>query len=382
MKKRSSVFFIKQGDCIKEYKAIYENGDYMLYDGQVSYFKQIVDLLRDKKDYRFSVLTVGRRNAHYSPEENLDLKVIDQYSKKKVTNILKILRNQFILFRCFVKTNPKRIIFITNLYYLVTTMLYAFLFRKKIHLFLAGYIEKHTYMNRLIVLGERLFEGIYSRIEGNIQILEKLGCSKKCELYFPKYEEVSETQLVPTVIRKDPNFRVLFIGRLAFVKGVDRLIEIISKTTDKEISFYIIGEGPYLNELNELQKRESTNNLHMLGFMSNQDIYSYIKDADLGIMPSRSEGLGKVALEFMLMETPIVASDVGGIPEIIEDGINGLLANPEDIEGFVDKMELLKNDKDLYSRLVKGTGATKKKILNFEKTFLFHLENNIRSQKR
>ena len=116
---------------------------------------------------------------------------------------------------------------------------------------------------------------------------------------------------------KDNEKLILFVGRLALVKRLDILIE-LTKLLLKDgysIKTAIIGRGPY--EKMYKQMAESCKDIFFLGKMDKKDLPNYYAAADIFVLPSLSEGLPTVLLEAAACGKPIVASDVGGIPDII-----------------------------------------------------------------
>ena len=87
------------------------------------------------------------------------------------------------------------------------------------------------------------------------------------------------------------------------------------------------------------------------------------------MLPSLTEGLGRVAIEAQFLGKPVIASRVGGIPEIIADGETGLLVEPEDSRGLADAMVLLLDDAQLADRMgTAGRNAVLKKF-NYQDYF-------------
>jgi glycosyltransferase involved in cell wall biosynthesis len=114
--------------------------------------------------------------------------------------------------------------------------------------------------------------------------------------------------------------------------------------------FVILGEGE-LREHLETQVREHHLEKHVLlpGFRT--DILGCIKAFDLFVMSSVTEGLGTSLLDAMAASRPIVATTAGGIPEIVEDGVNGLLVPPRDAQALADALLRTLADADLRRRL-------------------------------
>ncbi len=88
------------------------------------------------------------------------------------------------------------------------------------------------------------------------------------------------------------------------------------------------------------------------GFQS--DVSEIIATFDVAVLPSHFEGMGRVLLEAMAMEKPVVASRVGGIPDLVQHGINGLLVTPGDVEGLAEALMKALNDKGLAEKMGKA----------------------------
>lgn len=101
-----------------------------------------------------------------------------------------------------------------------------------------------------------------------------------------------------------------------------------------------------------------------------EDIYGI---SDLVCLPSLMEGLGMVILEAMHFNVPVVASRVGGVPEIIRDGVNGLLVEPRDPEGLARAVNKIFSDPDLRDRLCRQGQET---------VGVFSMESMIRKEEK
>ena len=106
-------------------------------------------------------------------------------------------------------------------------------------------------------------------------------------------------------------------------KGVDLLLHAMIKIKESipKIHLYIAGTGPQKSVLNKLANDLDINDdITFLGFISNDDKYSYIKSTDICVFPSTYEPFGIVLLEAMICGKPVVASHVGGISYVVDDG--------------------------------------------------------------
>jgi glycosyltransferase involved in cell wall biosynthesis len=109
------------------------------------------------------------------------------------------------------------------------------------------------------------------------------------------------------------------------------------------VQFVLLGEGKDGDEMREMAK--GLPNISFEGQVTN--VADYLAAFDLFAFPSMMEGLGSTLLDAMCFGLPIVASRVGGIPDIVEDGVNGLLVEPGDASGFAAALERLLGDEEL-----------------------------------
>lgn len=154
------------------------------------------------------------------------------------------------------------------------------------------------------------------------------------------------------VSKKNPNqtadgFAVGIIGRLSIEKGHSDFLQAAAEVAARFPStrFLIVGEGPLEGELRDLAtKLGITDKVVFTGFRS--DIESVIAGLDVVVMASKTEGTPMVLLEAMALAKPIVATRVGGIPEVIRDKETGILINAGDEKALSEAMISLLRDKE------------------------------------
>lgn len=141
------------------------------------------------------------------------------------------------------------------------------------------------------------------------------------------------------------------IGRLHPAKGHTYLIKAVTQLRLKypNLHLLLIGDGPLRQNL-EFELKQSTIPHTLTGYLPRA--YEVLPAMDLFVLPSVSEGMGLVLLEAMQARVPIVASAVGGIPEVIRAGKDGLLVPPGDVAGFSDACSRIIDDPDLAKSLV------------------------------
>ena len=148
---------------------------------------------------------------------------------------------------------------------------------------------------------------------------------------------------------------VLFAGRLEYVKGVDILLRAFAKFPSPT-TLLLAGDGAQRETLERLTlDLELSSSVKFLGFRS--DIAALMREADCVVLPSRWEGLPMVMLEAMALGTPVIASAVGGIPEVIEDDITGWLVPPEDVDSLAGALLQALTDTEKAQRIAVAAHA-------------------------
>lgn len=135
-------------------------------------------------------------------------------------------------------------------------------------------------------------------------------------------------------------------GRVSQAKGFDILaqtIKILNKRNVGAFRLLVLGDGEYVGTFCEEMKVEIENGIVIMVGQTDR-VADYLNAADICILPSYHENLPISLLEAGKMGLPCIASDVGGIPEIIRDGQNGFLIGDYQAASYADKMELLMKD--------------------------------------
>tara|TARA_B100000029_G_scaffold301281_1_gene294170 strand:- start:23933 stop:25168 length:1236 start_codon:yes stop_codon:yes gene_type:complete len=162
------------------------------------------------------------------------------------------------------------------------------------------------------------------------------------------------------------DFVVLFIGIFSEHKNPMSVLKISEKIIKdyNDIHFILFGNGPLKNLIKyNIYKRGISNNTHVID--NSNDIYSVLYDADVLILPSLVESFGLVIIEAMSVGIPTIVSNVGYQSEIIDNGINGFLINPDNnlLHNYIKNILLLKNNKNIYKKIkINGLKKVKNKF--------------------
>ena len=176
--------------------------------------------------------------------------------------------------------------------------------------------------------------------------------------------------------KKDPA-NILCVGRLCPAKGQHILLLAGKALMEKGLDFKIVlvGDGPDKASLESLAGRlQLGSNVFFAGAVNHDEVHAYYQQADIFCLPSFAEGIPIVLMEAMAQEIPAVTTHITGIPELINNGQDGILTAPSNIEQLAAALEKLILDKEF----AKSIGAAgRKKVLakyNLDKNTTFFAE--------
>jgi glycosyltransferase involved in cell wall biosynthesis len=155
------------------------------------------------------------------------------------------------------------------------------------------------------------------------------------------------------------------VGRLYPEKGYDDLIEATAllRRDGVEVRCVIAGQGPERERLQaRIEKLGLGEHVELIG--RRRDVPDVIRALDVAVLSSKNEGSPLALMEYMACGAPIVATAVGGIPELIEDGAQGLLVRPRDPGALAEALRRLLEDRPLASRL--GRAARERQRADFD----------------
>lgn len=141
-------------------------------------------------------------------------------------------------------------------------------------------------------------------------------------------------------------FRLLYVGSWKKLKGVDLLAPIMRELGNRFELRYTGGNTA------ERDRRGMPDNMHDIGRLeSDAAVIAAMHDADALLFPSRSEGFGLVAAEALACGLPVIAVQASSIPEIVEDGVTGILCRQDDVVMFANAARTLAHDGALFGKL-------------------------------
>jgi colanic acid/amylovoran biosynthesis glycosyltransferase len=145
--------------------------------------------------------------------------------------------------------------------------------------------------------------------------------------------------------------KLLSVGRLVEAKGYAVAIEAVSKLRG-DVEYCIIGDGSKRVKLTKLITELGVEQrVRLLGYMKREDVFQMMAESDIYICPSLRESFGVANLEASFFQLPVVASSIGGIPEVVQDGVTGLLVPPADVGALVNALDYLINHPESRQRM-------------------------------
>ncbi len=234
------------------------------------------------------------------------------------------------------------------------------LFRKKVILI----VESHGDFERNLFLQRRIrFPSVYRFLmkaiatfslrradslraisDATQEQLEK-WTGRKAIVKFPTWTDIEVFQNAGSSVRHKTERFILYVGVLIPLKGVHFLLESFARISNeiKDTKLVLIGkanDGGYAESLVKLTARLGLDQrVTFMGAMPQAELAELMARAQVLVLPSLSEGLGRVLLEAMACGTPVIGSAVGGIPEIIQEGETGFLIPPGDVGALAGRLK-------------------------------------------
>jgi N-acetyl-alpha-D-glucosaminyl L-malate synthase BshA len=165
-----------------------------------------------------------------------------------------------------------------------------------------------------------------------------------CEVYYRRQVPGLRHRFAPD----DATKLVIHVSNFRPVKRIDAVMEVFARIARAvPAKLLLVGDGPELGTAYRLGRElHIAHQVEMLG--AQEDIIPLLSAADVFLLPSAQESFGLAALEAMACDVPVVASKVGGLPEVIADGVTGFLHEPEDLDGMAQSAVALLTDPALH----------------------------------
>jgi glycosyltransferase involved in cell wall biosynthesis len=165
--------------------------------------------------------------------------------------------------------------------------------------------------------------------------------------------------------RRDGEIRLVFVGRLAPVKGLRVLLAALAQLQDDlpDLHLVLVGDGPDRKRL-ETAAAPLGDRVTFTGYLSQTEVAQAMQAADICVLPSFAEGVPVVLMEAMASRKPVIATQVAGVGELVEDGVSGFIVPPGDIESLAARIRVLAGDAKL--RVQMGKAGREKVVAEFD----------------
>ena len=152
-----------------------------------------------------------------------------------------------------------------------------------------------------------------------------------------------------TIIKS--KYRIISVARLIPLKGIETILKTLAQL-EFDFEYILIGGGPLKNSLLRLSNSLSVD-MQLIENIPKKDVANWLSSSDIFIQNSSHETMPHIVLEAMENSCPVIASYVGGTPEIVKDKENGLLFKHNNIAELLEKINLIKNNDVLRNKLIK-----------------------------
>jgi glycogen(starch) synthase len=193
----------------------------------------------------------------------------------------------------------------------------------------------------------------------------------------------------PLPLASDPPV-LLYLGRLSHEKGVDIALAAFASLIERfpSIRMIVAGDGPEREALErQTRRRNLVHAVRFLGWVSQEEVPALVNTTSMLVLPSRGDAFPLVGLQAALMERPVVATCVGGLPEMVSNGETGILVEPESPDALAEAVALLLERPRLAQRMGKSARRHVLQTFHFEQVIdsydqLYHRLANSRLGRR
>ena len=275
---------------------------------------------------------------------------------------LRFVRNQFRMCRAIQQRDEEIVLFFGAMSY-VLPILFAKAIGKRVVLEPRGNVPDSLYR----IWSDRLPDRLAYLLSRFVWALERVGYASAdavltlspamsddlglrthdAKLFEHGARPVDVERFRPTTAFDDRDRKIGYLGRLDEEKGVDVLTEVVKHLPD-DVTFVFIGGGALRDRMEaELSEKLDAGAVEITGWVDHDEVPEYLNDLRLLVMTSRTEGVPTTALEAMACGTPVCATPVGGIPDVVKDGETGYLLEETDPRSMAEQIEAIVTEENL-----------------------------------
>ncbi|MFA5076208.1 MAG: glycosyltransferase family 4 protein [Patescibacteria group bacterium] len=165
---------------------------------------------------------------------------------------------------------------------------------------------------------------------------------------------------------------ILFVAALDsahYFKGLSFLLEVLSQIKDQNIKLLVVGRGNLKKDYEQLAVDFNIRDqVNFVGYVNDEDLVKHYNLSDLFVLPSidKSEAFGLVLVEAMACGKPVIASNLAGVRSVVDDGVNGLLTEPQNVEDLKEKIMKILDNPELADRFGQAGLAKVKERYNWQ----------------
>ncbi|PTX16246.1 Glycosyltransferase involved in cell wall bisynthesis [Halanaerobium congolense] len=338
--------------------------------GGETHLKDLIIGLRDRGHKIF--LTVRPQIANKFKELDINLKVLPLKNSIDFYSVFKLVQ--------IIKKNEIDIIHVHNGkdYWLA---FFVKFFCKDIKIVATRHIVKpikNSFIHKIMLSKIDQFIAVSESVKKEMINSNNISKTKIEVIYnginIKEYKNINIEYLYKEFDLKIDDFVIGIVGTISDNKNQNLFIDIVSDIEISNTRFFIVGEDNTIEQkykkklLDKLETKKITDKIVLTGYR--EDIKELMSLFDILIIPSKTEAFGLVAIEAMASETPVIANNIDGLEEIIQDNYNGFLINNNSVYKFRKVMMCLYNNKELYNNIV-GNG-----ICNVKNNFSFQKMTN------
>lgn len=329
--------------------------------GAAVYFHKLSEYLKEEMEV---LILTTRDSSHLEPESGIRVfRTIPNLLASYVpdSSIYRLLRYLILpaatflsIFFIFLKYRPGIMHVHSSTAITFGASIFSFLFRVPVVIDVRDMFPEKLPLRWVIKIGRSpRYIALGKRVN---EMLLSIGISQGRILTQPLARDYSTKKItdMPRHGGSGGEVKILFVGELSKIKGIDILLESFRLASGKspDLSLKIIGDGP-MRGFCEKFIAQNNLNVELLGKLNHESTLKEISASDIFTLASKTEGYPRVILEAFEFERPVIAARVGGIPEMLKDGENGILVNSGDVKGFAEAMTTLGEDASLRKKLGK-----------------------------
>jgi glycosyltransferase involved in cell wall biosynthesis len=174
--------------------------------------------------------------------------------------------------------------------------------------------------------------------------------------------------------KRDNPIRLICVSRLIKRKGIKYLLQALAGLDRQGMELVVVGKGPREKDLKKLcLQLDLSSNVTFMGYVPRMKLPAVYRSADIFVLPTLSDSFSMAFAEATACGLPIISTRTGGIPEIVEDGKNGILVRPGDVDRLRKAIEMLVAEDEIRRYMATKSKARSAKLLTWKDVAILYL---------